>query len=92
MVTIKYVSRELTKVEQYRMTLDNAIKSCKDIQDGTEIEVDAFCEFEDTKASVLGDFIAKKLGMDDGDDEGMYLEYKKGEVIHGLAEYGFEVD
>ena len=49
MVTIKYVSRELTKVEQYRMTLDNAIKSCKDIADGTEIEVDAFCEFEDTK-------------------------------------------
>ena len=49
MITIKYVSRELTKVEQYRMTLDNAIKSCKDIQDGTEIEVDAFCEFEDVK-------------------------------------------
>ena len=42
MITIKYVSRELTNVEQYRMTLDNAIKSCKDIQDGTEIEVDAF--------------------------------------------------
>ena len=36
--------------------------------------------------------ITAELGMDDGDDEGMYLEYKKGEVIHGLAEYGFEVD
>ena len=49
MVTIKYSSRELTPVEQYRMTLDNAIISCKDVADGTQIEVDAFCEFEDSK-------------------------------------------
>ena len=25
------------------------------------------CDFEDTKASVLGDFIPAKLGMDDGE-------------------------
>lgn len=49
MITIKYTSRELTKVERYRMTLDNNIQSCKDLPDGTEIEVDAFCEFEDEK-------------------------------------------
>lgn len=49
MVTIKYASRELTKKEQYKMTLDNGIQSCKDIPDGTVIEVDAYCEFEDTK-------------------------------------------
>lgn len=49
MIDIKYTSRDLTKVEKYRMTLDNDIKSCKDIEDGTIIEVDAFCEFEDCK-------------------------------------------
>ena len=49
MIDIKYTSRDLTKVEKYRMTLDNDIKSCKDVEDGTIIEVDAFCEFEDCK-------------------------------------------
>ena len=49
MVEIKYSSRDLTKVERYRMTLDNDIVSCKDLEDGSKIEVDAFCEFEDTK-------------------------------------------
>ena len=49
MVEIKYSSRELTKVEKYRMTLDNDILSCKDLEDGAIIEVDAFCEFEDSK-------------------------------------------
>lgn len=49
MIDIKYTSRDLTKVEQYRMTLDNDIKSCKDLEDGTVIEVDAYCEFEDSK-------------------------------------------
>lgn len=49
MIEIKYTSRELTKVEKYRMTLDNDIISCKDLEDDTEIEVDAYCEFEDSK-------------------------------------------
>ena len=49
MIEIKYTSRELTKVEKYRMTLDNDIISCKDLEDGAEIEVVAFCEFEDSK-------------------------------------------
>lgn len=49
MIEIKYASRDLSKVERYRMTLDNDIMSCKDIEDGTVIEVDAYCEFEDSK-------------------------------------------
>lgn len=49
MIEIKYASRDLSKVERYRMTLDNDIVSCKDIDDGTVIEVDAYCEFEDSK-------------------------------------------
>lgn len=49
MIEIKYTSRELTKVEKYIMTLDNDIVSCKDLEDGAEIEVDAYCEFEDSK-------------------------------------------
>lgn len=63
-VTIKYVSRELTKVEQYRMTLDNAIISCKDIPDGTEIEIDAFCEFEDVKDNGESDTVFSILATD----------------------------
>lgn len=49
MIDIKYTSRDLTKVERYRMTLDNDIQSCQNLEDGTVIEVDAFCEFEDVK-------------------------------------------
>lgn len=49
MVEIKRSSRELDKVTIYRMTLDNAITSCKDLDDGTEITVDAWIEYDDTK-------------------------------------------
>lgn len=49
MVTVKRSSRELNKVEIYRMTLDNSITSCKDLEDGFEIEVDAWLEYEDEK-------------------------------------------
>lgn len=49
MITITNKSKELTKVEEYLMTLDPGIISIKDIDDGTIIEVDAFIEFEDTK-------------------------------------------
>ena len=49
MVEIKRSSRELNKVEIYRMTLDNAITSCKDLEDGTEITVDAWLEYNDIK-------------------------------------------
>ena len=49
MINIKYSSRELSKLEKYIMTLDNDIMSCKDLPDGTQIEIDAYCEFEDVK-------------------------------------------
>ena len=49
MVEIKVTSKELTKVDIYRMTLDNSITSCKDLEDGFEIEVDAWLEYDDTK-------------------------------------------
>lgn len=64
MITIKYTSRELTKVERYRMTLDNAIVSCKDLEDGTQIEVDAFCEFEDEKDDGSVENVFSILGKD----------------------------
>ena len=32
------------------------------------------CDFEDTKASVLGDFIPAKLGMDDGGERHLHGE------------------
>lgn len=49
MVEIKTTSKELSKVEIYRMTLDNEITSCKDLDDGYEIEVSAFLEYDDIK-------------------------------------------
>lgn len=49
MITIKETSKEFNKVEIYRMTLDNSIVSCKDLADGSEIEVDGYIEFIDTK-------------------------------------------
>ncbi len=49
MIKITKMSRELTDVEQYLMTISSAITSCKDLDDGTKITVDAYLEFEDTK-------------------------------------------
>lgn len=40
-------SRELNKIEQYLMTLDNGIKPMKEVPDGTSIEVSAWIIFED---------------------------------------------
>lgn len=47
MVEIKRTSRELTKVERYRLTLSPEIKTIQNLDDGTEIKVSAFCEFAD---------------------------------------------
>lgn len=64
MIEVKYTSRELTKVEKYRMTLENDIISCKDLPDGAEIEVDAFCEFEDTKQDGSSETVFSILATD----------------------------
>ena len=49
MIEIKNMSRELNEVEQYLMTISPAIKSIKDIPDGTHITVDAILNFNDIK-------------------------------------------
>lgn len=49
MVEIKRTSKDFDKVTIYRMTLDNAITSCKDLEDGTEITVTGWLEYVDTK-------------------------------------------
>jgi len=46
-VEIKKTSRELTKVERYRMTLSPEIKTVQNIPDDTVINVSAFCVFDD---------------------------------------------
>lgn len=50
MVEVKERSREFSKVEEYLMTLDPAIVSMKDVEDGTSIAVDGYLTFTDTKA------------------------------------------
>lgn len=47
MIEIKMASRELSKVERYRMTLSPEIKTIQNIPDDTIIEVSAFCVFDD---------------------------------------------
>ena len=49
MIKVLGTSRELTKVEQYKMTLGREITVLKDVPDGTMIDVDAFCEYIDVK-------------------------------------------
>ena len=49
MIEIKEQSREFDEVEQYLMTISPAIKSMKDVADGTKITVAGTLTFEDTK-------------------------------------------
>lgn len=46
-VKIISASRELTKVERYRLTLSPEILTLQKVADDEPIEVSAFCEFED---------------------------------------------
>lgn len=64
-VEIKRTSRELTKVERYRMTLSPEIKTMQDIEDGVIINVSAFCEFDDVNIET-GE-ISNLLGILDKD-------------------------
>lgn len=47
MIEMKSTSRELTKVERYQLTLSPEIKTVQDLEDGSVIDVTAFCEFND---------------------------------------------
>lgn len=49
MIKVLETSRELTKVEQYKMTLGREITVLKDVPDGTMIEVNAYCKYIDVK-------------------------------------------
>lgn len=49
MINIKNMSRDFTEVEQYLMTISPAIKSMKDVEDGTSITVAGILNFEDIK-------------------------------------------
>ena len=46
-ITMHNSSRELTKVERYRLTLSPEIKTIQNIPDNTVIKVAAFAEFDD---------------------------------------------
>lgn len=47
MIEMKSASRELTKVERYRLTLSPEIQTVQDLADDTVIHVSAFAEFDD---------------------------------------------
>lgn len=64
-VEIKRTSRELTKVERYRMTLSPEIKTVQNIPDDTVINVSAFCIFDDINEET-GE-VSNLLGILDGD-------------------------
>lgn len=49
MITINEKSREMTEVEIYLMTVSPAIKTMKEVPDGTSITVDAVLNFTDVK-------------------------------------------
>ena len=48
-ITINTQSKDFTEVEQYLMTLDRGIKSLKDVEDNTSIEVAGYLTFTDEK-------------------------------------------
>lgn len=64
MVEVKRMSREFTEVEVYLMTLDNGIKTCKDLPDGFEIEVDGYLEYTDTKDNGKSEDVFSILATD----------------------------
>lgn len=49
MIEVTSRSRELSKVEEYLMTLSPSIESLKTVADGTSIAVDGYLTFTDTK-------------------------------------------
>lgn len=61
MVEMKSTSKELTKVERYKLTLSPEITTVQDLEDNTVIEVVAYCEFDDIN-EVTGE-VAHLLGI-----------------------------
>ena len=75
MIEMKRTSRELTKVERYRLTLSPEIKTIQDLADGTEITVNAFCEFNDVNEET-GE-LSSLLGILDKDGKTAYVTQSK---------------
>ena len=49
MITINTTSRDFNKIETYKMTMSPEIKTLKDVEDGTVIDVAGWLEFTETK-------------------------------------------
>lgn len=49
-MTIKFMSKEFSKADQYMMTKSPSIISVKDVPDDTLLEVDGYLEYEDENA------------------------------------------
>lgn len=64
-VSMVSTSRELTKVERYRLTLSPEIKTVQDLADNTTINVSVFAEFDDVNEET-GE-VAHLLGILDKD-------------------------
>lgn len=65
MIEMKSTSRELSKVERYRLTLSPEIKTVQDLPDDEVINVVAYCTFNDVNEET-GE-VAQLLGILDKD-------------------------
>lgn len=75
MIEMKSTSRELTKVERYRLTLSPEIKTIQDLADDSVISVSAFCTFNDVNEET-GE-VAQLLGILDKDGKTAYVTQSK---------------
>ena len=71
MIEMKSTSRELTKVERYRLTLSPEIQTVQDLADDTVIHVAAFAEFDDINEE-SGE-VAHLLGILDKDGKAAFV-------------------
>lgn len=65
-MTITNTSRELTSVERYIMTMDPEIKTIKELEDGTNLNVIAWLQFEDTDSKTGATNYITTILTDDG--------------------------
>lgn len=64
MITINEKSREMTEIEIYLMTVSPAIKTMKEVSDGTIIAVDAVLNFTDVKEDGISSCITSIMTPD----------------------------
>lgn len=61
MIEMKSASKELSKIERYKLTLSPEIQTVQDLEDNVVIDVVAYCEFNDVNEST-GE-VASLLGI-----------------------------